>query len=212
MSNGYNTQFKNNPAQFMSGLWWDINSTGINGAGQPNYAIDVNNVGALDLFSRRNGTVEIRNFAATGFMDRAFFETAVDAYYLNSRANNTVRINVLRHAEYFFTDSLTGCSFIAYGRSRNSLVCEHVNSLNGGAIPLRRAELAARMGNHAICIVYGALEYRAGGLRPGERGEDVVATVFGRRLADGWHFYARRRINSGGQLGQRYLDAAAFEI
>jgi hypothetical protein len=212
MSNGYNTSFKNNPVQFMSGLWWDINSTGINGAGQANYALDVNSVGDLDLFSRRNSTLELRDFANVSFWDRNIFETSVRAYYLNSRVDNTVRINVLRHAEYFFTDTLTGCTFIAYGNSRAGLVCEHVNSLNNGSAPLRRAELAARMRNSPVCIIYSALDYRAGGLRQGERGEDVVATVFGRRLADGWHFYARRRINSGGQLGQRVLDAQAYEI
>lgn len=212
MSSGYNTEFKRDPVQFMSGDWWDINSTGINGQFMANYTLDANSVGELDLFSRRANTLELRDYSRAGFFDRGWNENAIKAYYLNSRVDNSVEIQVLRHADYFFTDTLTGCTFIAYGNSRHGMVCQHVNSFTRGTVPLRQAEFGVRGRNYPVTIILNANDYRSGGLRHGEDGSNVVATVFGRRLADGWHFYARRRINSGGLLGQRSLDGAVFEI
>ena len=168
MSHGYNTQFKRDPVAFMSGHWWDINSTGVNGQFQPNYTLNENSVGKFDLFSRRNSTLELRDFSEAGFFQKSIGESAIKAYYLNSRTDNTEQIQVIRHADYFFTDTITGCTFIAYGTSRNAMVCQHINSFTHGSRPLREG--------------------------------------------DGWHFYARRRINSGGALGQRVIDAAVFEL
>ena len=96
-------------------LRWDINSTGINGAQLPIYTLDVNSVGEFDFKNIGDRSVRLQNYSDAAFFEKSLFEKWVKAYYLNSRTDNTVTINIMRHADFFFTDTITGCSFLAEG-------------------------------------------------------------------------------------------------
>jgi hypothetical protein len=214
MSDGFNKEFMAGPVQFLSkDDVWDINSTGINGAGKANYILDEYQIGKFDLERYSDTTISLKNYIGgkTGH--------SIKAYYLNAKANTTQKISIGSDADYFFTDTIQGCTFAAYGNTRRDMIVEHINRLNDGQQAYTKEETAIRAMNVPVTIIYGAANYRVGGLRQlangkFERGEDVVVTVFGMRKKDGnWHFYARRRLNAWkDQGGKRAIDANAFEI
>jgi hypothetical protein len=156
--------------------------------------------------------VRLRDFSEAGFFDKGWLEKPIRAYYLKSRTDQNTSAFLLRKAEYFFTDTLTGCTFMAYGNNRHGVTVEHNNAFTNGPASMRPYEASIAAQNHPYFVVYNSDTYRQNGVQQGERGEDVVATVFGWRKADGWHFYACARINNYKPLRPRLIGLGAVEI
>ncbi|NYE63656.1 hypothetical protein FHW58_004887 [Duganella sp. 1224] len=204
MSNGLNQRFKLNPVEFLSS-YWDINSS------QPQYGegygIDVNGIAHLDLRELAPETVEIKK-AASGLLAFIGNEAPVRAYYLPAHFDQTTSLQLGRDADYFFTDTITGCQFMAYGNNRHNLTVCHVNALERGNCAYDAEAAEVRTANYPVQIIYGKRQYQ-GDLSPLDAPE-VVVTVIGWRRADGWHFYQRRRVNRSNH--RRVLGAAAQEL
>jgi hypothetical protein len=204
MSNGLNQRFMRDPVTFLSS-YWDINSA------QPQhgegYGIDANGIANLDLSEYSPQTVRVSK-AETGLLASLSRETPVRAYYLTSRVDRTMAMPLGSDCDFFFTDAITGCQFMAYGNTRHNITVCHVNALTQGA-PVYNAEAAlVRNANYPIEIIYGQQQYQAG-LQPQAQAH-VVVTVIGWRRADGWHFYQRRRVNLP---NQRWVEGAvALEL
>lgn len=219
MTDGLNAKFIQNPVDFLdSDGVWDINSTGINGAFQPIYKLDQNNVGSFDLYRTSNTTVNLRDNSAVSFWSSPadfFKEPTIKAYYLNSILNKTNSFTISGHADYFFTDTITGCSFMAFGNTRQNLVVSHANAFEPAkaAIPLAAQEQSIASLPVGVKIVYGATQYRAFTPKANTvvKPEDAIVTVIGWRRSDGWHFYARLRVNGWGAQN-KYAVGGAFEI
>lgn len=213
MSDVNNKKFMTNPVQFLSkDDVWDINSTGLNGVGKPNYILNEYHIGSFDLESFGHNSMLLKNYASKNT------KNAIKAYYLNAKANTSQKISIGSDADYFFTDTIQGCTFAAYGNTRRDMLVEHINHLNGTQQDYAKDETAIRSHKISVTIIYGAANYRVGGLKQlsngkFERGEDVIVTVFGMRKDNNWHFYARRRLNAyNDQGGIRAIDDKAFEI
>lgn len=206
MSNGLNALFKRNPVEFLSS-YWDINSS------QPQhgegYAINEKGIASLDLVAYSPETVRVAK-GETGMFSSIGKEAPIKAYYLASEADNTKALLLGNECDYFFTDAITGCQFMAYGNNRNNIRTCHVNALNIGGMAIYNAEAkAVRAANYPITIIYGQPNYQAG-LNQGEDRGNVVVTVIGWRQGDGWHFYTRRRLNDPNH--RRVLDDKAYEL
>ncbi|MDI1479277.1 hypothetical protein [Polyangium sp. y55x31] len=204
MSGGLNGQFKANPVQVLDQCW-DINSSQ-NLLGT-RYVLDQHSVGYFDLRRLNANTISLEP-APTGF-SALVSESPVKAYYLCSTPNQRRNIILTNHADYFFTDTITGCQFAAYGINRHAVNVEHLNALNNSLQYARRA-IELRGIGAPLNVIYGATEYRGTGFRTGENVGNTVVTVVGWRRPDGWHFYARRRLNDHGN--NRALDNASFEL
>jgi hypothetical protein len=128
-------------------------------------------------------------------------------------ANKIVTMNLGSESNYFFTDTISGCQFMAYGNDRHNLAVSHSNALTIGGMTVYSSQAKLiRSLHYPITIIYGPQNYRAG-LRQGEVEGGVTATIIGWRLGDGWHFYARRRYDSPTmQVIHRPLDNKAHEI
>jgi hypothetical protein len=213
---GLNTQFMQDPVQFLSGDIWDINASGSNHAGGSKFNLDQYGVGSFDLYKTDPHTVVLRESTEYGFWKQSFSdffkEKFIKAYYLRSVADRTMSLNLNDKADYFFTDVIDGCSLFMQGNTRHQILVQHMNSFTRGAVPLRVAEIAVRRSVYPVKFVYGSSDYRADGFHPGEDANLTIVTVFGWRRADGWHFYARRRINNYRPRRPRALDGAAFEL
>jgi len=214
---GLNLLFMQNPVQFLSGNIWDINSTGINGVGIPKYNLDQDGIGSFDLYRAGNpNTVILRDSSEYGFIQQSFTdfftERFIKAYYLNAVADKLKSLVLGDKADYFFTDTIQGCSFFVLGNNRHNAIAQHMNALYNPPLTLRNAEQAVLNSPTPLRISYGTPDYQQGGLNAGELGSSVVVTVFGWRRADGWHFYRRRRINNHAPLQARALDAAPVEL
>jgi hypothetical protein len=209
MSNGLNRRFELHPVAFLSS-YWDINSS------QPQhgegYGIDPNGIAYLDLVERSKNKVRVVK-GDTGLFSSIGKEAPIKAYYLASEVGKSKALQISNESDYFFTDTITGCQFMAYGHTRQNLTVVHSNALTTGGQPVLHQEAqAVRACNYPITIIYGQPNYRAG-LRPGEQLEDVTATVIGWRYGDGWHFFTRRRFDSTTlQVKHRVLDGRAYEI
>jgi len=220
MTDGLNARFTKDPVAFLdSDGVWDINATGVNGAFQPIYKLDQNNVGSFDLYRTSDSTVNLRDKSAVSFWATSatdfFKEPTVKAYYLNSILNKTNSFTVSTQADYFFTDTITGCSFMAFGSNRLNLTVSHANAFEPAkvVIPLTTQEQTVQNSPCAVKIVYGASQYRAFTAKANTvvKPEDAIVTIIGWRRSDGWHFYARRRVNGWGS-GNQYALGGAFEI
>jgi len=221
MTDGLNARFMKDPFAFLdSDDVWDINSTGVNGAFQPIYKLDQNSVGSFDLHRTANTTVNLRDKSAVSFWATSatdfFTEPYIKAYYLNSILNKTNSFSISSHADYFFTDTITGCSFMAFGNNRQNVVVSHANAFEPAkvTIPLATQEQSIVSLPVATKIVYGATQYRTFTPKANTvvKPEDVIVTVIGWRRSDGWHFYARRRVNGWGGGQNVYALGGAFEI
>jgi hypothetical protein len=206
MANGLNARFKLDPVAFLSS-YWDINSS------QPQhgegYGIDGDGIAQLDLVAYSPETVRVAR-AETGFFASIGKEAPIKAYYLASEVDKTKSLSLRSKADYFFTDAITGCQFMAYGNDRHNITTCHVNALNNGGMTVYNAEAKGiREANFPITIIYGQPHYQAG-LNQGEDKGNVVVTVIGWRRADGWHFYTRRRLNDPNH--RRVLDGRAYEL
>lgn len=203
MSNGLNQRFKLNPVEFLSS-YWDINSS------QPQYGIgygiDVNGIACLDLHEIAPETAAIKK-AASGFSSLVA-EASIKAYYLPAQVDKTTSLQLGRDADYFFTDTITGCQFMAYGNNRHNLTVCHVNALNRGDAKYDEEAAEIKSAGYPVQIIYGKRQYQSG-LAPLDAPE-VVVTVVGWRRADGWHFYQRRRVNRSNN--RRVLGLAALEL
>ncbi len=207
MSNGLNTAFMVNPINFL-GNYPGILSSNIrfNGPGGTSYALDGNNIGMFDLKLGNHNTVQLRNYSG-GFFSNILGDPPIRAYYLSAFANQTRIIQLGHQANFMFTDSITGCSFKAYGTSRYNITVEHQNELARRIqYAVRRLSIAAM--NYNINITYDSTNYRNGGFLLGDDPEFTQVTVIGWRRATGWHFYVRRLL----QQPHRPLDIGAFEI
>lgn len=204
MANGLNARFQLDPVGFLSSFW-DINSSNPqHGIG---YGINADGIANLDLVSYSAETVRVEK-GETGFFSGR--ETPVKAYYLASEQDKTKSLLLGNKADFFFTDAITGCQFMAYGNSRNDIRTCHVNALNNGGMTVYAREAkAVRACNYPISIIYGQPNYQAG-LNAGEQKGNVLATVIGWRKSDGWHFYTRRRLNDPNH--RRVLDDKAYEL
>ena len=196
MSNGLNAEFKASPVNFLT-AHMNIQSSNYvaMGAAGPiyNYAL-VNGVGSFDLApsAHRPGMAALRQHDGGWFT-----ESAIGAYYLNAEANQTKSMPLANGAEYFFTDSITGCAFMAWGTGRQALTVMHANALNLGKTDYMKQALAIRALRPAFLIIYTYQDYQKGVLRD-EDPAMVVTTLCGKRLVDGWHFYTRSYIGIGG--------------
>ena len=206
MSEGLNQRFTANPEQFLTSVW-DINSSQAQ-AGN-GYVLDQNGVGSFDLVAYCANTVRIVSPNAS-FFGRFLAETPIRAYYLPSAGDQTTRMQIGTHVDFFFTDTITGCQFQAYGSSRTILVVEHVNALTIDPRTYAREALRVRGLRKPFTVIYGADDYRSGGFRHGETTGNTVVTVIGWRRGDGWHFFARRRLNDPNH--RRAIDNGSFEI
>jgi hypothetical protein len=204
MSNGLNQRFKLNPVDFLSS-YWDINSS------QPQYGvgygIDLNGIAYLDLSHHSDETAAIKK-ADSGVLAFLGNEAPIKAYYLPAHYDRTTTLQLGRDADYFFTDTITGCQFMAYGNNRHNITVCHVNALNRGNAAYDTEATEVRQANYPVEIIYGKRQYQ-GDLSPLDAPE-VVVTVIGWRRADGWHFYQRRRVNRSNN--RRVLGASALEL
>lgn len=221
MTDGLNAKFMRDPVAFLdSNDVWDINSTGIDGQFKPIYKLDSNNVGTFDLYRTSNTTVNLRDKSAVSFWATSpsdfFTEPYINAYYLNSLLNKTNSMALSNHADYFFTDTITGCSFMAYGNDRHKIVAYHANAFEPAKalVPLATQEVNILNLPCPVKIAYGSSKYRnyTPKANTNPKPEDVVLTIIGWRRSDGWHFYGRRRINGETSTNRYVLDAASFEL
>lgn len=204
MSNGLNRRFMRDPVAFLSS-YWDIN------AAQPQhgegYGIDANGIAYLDLSEYSPQTVRVSK-AGTGLLASLSGETPVKAYYLTSKVDRTKAMVLGSDCDYFFTDAITGCQFMAYGNTRHNVTVCHVNALTEGAAVYRSEAARVQSAGFPIEIIHGQSQYQAG--LPEAQRPHVVVTVIGWRRADGWHFYERRRLNAPNH--REVLGAAATEL
>lgn len=204
MANGLNQRFKQDPVTFLSS-YWDINSA------QPQhgegYGIDSHGIARLDLSEYSPQTVRVSK-ADTGLLASIMGEAPVRAYYLTSQVDRTKAMPLGSECDYFFTDAITGCQFMAYGNTRHNITVCHVNALNLGDATYASEAAKVRTAAYPIEIIHGQTQYQAG-LAAADR-PHVVVTVIGWRRADGWHFYERRRLNAPNN--RRELGTAAVEL
>jgi hypothetical protein len=186
MTNGLNQQFINDPERFLSGCKSIDTAKTQHGSG---YAIDANGIASLDMVAYSPSQVMVKQ--ADG---RFFSETPIRAYYLPSQVNQTMSMNLGSNSNFFFTDLITGCQFMAYGNNRHNLTVCHINALDEGAPAYERAAAGIRSHRFPIEIIHGPSQYRAG--LSAVDGPNSVVTVVGWRRTDGWHFYARQCVNS----------------
>jgi hypothetical protein len=197
VSNGLNAAFKASPVNFLT-AHLNIQSsnfaaTRANGTPIYNYTLDPHNVGSFNIVpGARVGTTNLSQHDGS-----IFTESAIKAYYLNARTDQTEQIGIANRADYFFTDTITGCAFIAWGTSRAALTVCHINALNLGKTTYMKKALEVRALKPAFLIIYSYQDYQKGVLA-GEDPSMVVTTVCGKRLGDGWHFYTRSYIGIGG--------------
>lgn len=209
---GLNYQFKRDPVAFLS-LYWDINSSQSQyGEG---YGINAKGIANLDLVYFSPQSVGIAKARGK--------QKPIKAYYLAAEAAKAKALVLGDDCDYFFTDTITGCQFMAYGKSRRNVRTVHTNAKvtrksDGGFRELTTREMklsykveadAVRALDLPFKLVFGPPNYRAG-LNQGETLENVVVTVIGWRRDDGWHFYTRRRLNDPNN--QRVLDDKAYEL
>ena len=216
MSSGLNAEFKKSPLNFLT-AHMNIQSSNYRASGVagPIYSYKLlNNIGSFDLTpsAHRPGMTALTQH------DGAWLtEAAIKAYYLNAAANQTLKIPLGKDAEYFFTDSITGCAFMAWGTSRQNLMVMHANALDKGKIDYMKQALALRAMRPPFLIIYTYQDYQKGVLRD-EDPAMVVTTLTGKRLADGWHFYTRSYIGIGGgavgmgNMQPRGLQPTGIEI
>lgn len=100
----------------------------------------------------------------------------LDCYYLATAkgATNTSCLDrAAKEAGFFFTDSLTGCQFLAYGGSVAPVV-EHSNDAGSFA-----ARLEAARAKGLLCSVVPGTDYAS----------DEIANVVGVKQGGRWQFY-----------------------
>src|SRR5471032_985440 len=136
MANGLNQQFINDPERFLSGCKSIDTAKTQHGS---SYAIDANGIASLDMTAYSPSQVMVKQ-ADGGF----FSETPISAYYLPSQVNQTMFMNLSNGSDFFFTDLITGCQFMAYGYNRHNLRVCHVNALDEGAADYERAAAGIR--------------------------------------------------------------------
>lgn len=199
-----NSNFKHDPKSVLD-KYWDINSS--QNAIGTRYKVNSMGIGFFDLKKYSDETLSLED--GTGKSG------AIKAYYLESKYGETNKLILQDTADYFFTDTITGCQFAAYGNDKNRMMVSHANALDRDTAALQKAayqadanQVNAKGTDHTV--VYGQDDYRKTGLKADENPGNVVVTVIGWRKSDGWHFYARRRIND--ENSRRVLDAAAFEL
>ena len=84
--------------------------------------------------------------------------------------------------DYFFTSTLSGCQFLAYGASRNSLTIEHNNYLSGhGSYDGRYQQI---QGGAVSARIHNGGSYNID--------DDDVGNVVGIRDGGGWHLYFQK--------------------
>lgn len=190
MTDGLNQQFKLDPERFLS-LRKSIDTAKTqHGSG---YVIDAKGIVSLDMTAYSPSQVMVKQ-AAGGMLGTVFNEAPIKAYYLPSQVNQTKSMDLGDDCDFFFTDLITGCQFMAYGNSRHDLKVCHVNALDVGAAAYDQAAASVRGSRFPIEIIHGPSQYRAG--LSEVDGPNSVVTVIGWRRADGWHFYARQCVNS----------------
>lgn len=209
---GLNYQFKRDPVAFLSS-YWDINSSQPqHGSG---YGINAKGIANLDLVDLSTHSVRIAKASGK--------QKPIKAYYLASERAKAKALVLGDDCDYFFTDTITGCQFMVYGKDRRNVRTVHTNALytrtsDGGFRQLNPEEMelsykveadAVRTLRLPFKLVFGPPNYRAG-LNQGETPENVVVTVIGWRHDDGWHFYRRRRLNDPNN--RRVLDDKAYEL
>jgi hypothetical protein len=123
------------------------------------------------------------------------------------------QLHHLGHADYFSTDTITGCSFMAFGNNRQNFVVSRANSFEPAkaAIPLATQEQSIMSLAVGVNIVHGATQYRAFTLKANATVKPEDITVIGWRRSDGWQFYARRRLNGWASVNQ-YVLGGTYEI
>lgn len=190
MTDGLNQQFKLDPERFLSSRKSIDTTKTQHGSG---YAIDARGIVSLDMTAYSPSQVAVAQ-AASGFFSSVFNEPPIKAYYLPAQYNTTQSMRLGDDCDYFFTDIITGCQFMAYGNSRHDLTVAHVNALDRGAVVYDREAAGVRAQRFPIEIIHGQRQYRAD--LSEEDGANSVVTIIGWRRADGWHFYARQCVNS----------------
>ncbi|MBN2124786.1 MAG: hypothetical protein JW821_10870 [Deltaproteobacteria bacterium] len=194
MTDGLNRQFMRNPPDFLGRIWAiDV----------PNAAfiqVDADGIGTFDLVINPRASLGTRSVILRPFRRNwhnwRLLAHPIRAYYLPSVPNRSPTLRLGTRADYFFTDTIQGCMFAAYGDDRNHLTVMHANALNiGGQEELTRQAGEIRAGDHAYTMILDPATYRtAPDEHPGDwQAEMVTVTVVGWRRNDGWHFYHRRR-------------------
>jgi hypothetical protein len=216
MSNNLNATFMRDPKQFLT-TYLGIQSTNIqafsaSGRAITAYELDGDNVGQFDLQPGLRNCVDLKKYEGG-----LFAESAIKAYYLSAVTDKTKQIPLADKADYCFTDTITGCAFMAWGANRKNVNVLHSNALTLGKITYMKLALEIRQLNAPFTIIYTYQDYQSGVLQ-GENPSMVVNTVVGHRKGDGWHFYTRGYIGVGGGvrgagiMQPRGLQAQAVEI
>jgi len=201
---GLNIQFIDHTQGFMDAHSGITSSQNLMGT---RYTLDANHVGIFDLLIGSHNAPSLERFNPVVSIPLPFGRSVtrprrkanpITAYYLASQANATKNINITNHANFFFTDTLTGCLFAAYGNDRFNLTVEHSNALTLGANHLQQRRTAIQNQNHPVEIFFGPDEYRAHPNMPAHADPMMmIATVVGRLTGNGWVFYGRVR-DAGG--------------
>lgn len=109
------------------------------------------------------------------------FSHQIRCFYL-SAAPDQVNAHVLNaNVDWFFTDLMTGCQFVAFGNA-NAPNVEHNNNLSGNVDYTARVNNATQGG--LIAQVTPGVQYNPGGAECG--------TVVGKRTGGVWTFYFQR--------------------
>jgi len=112
------------------------------------------------------------------FVRRSTFSRPLNSFFLKAIQDNVSQHALPNDVTFFFTDTLTGCQFLAYGPNRNSLTVEHNNSRTAGAVDFTARWNNARTFAYHIRVQRG-IQYSAAS----------VANVVGVRRPAGWRFY-----------------------
>lgn len=191
---GLNLQFINNTQGFMDAQSGITSSQNLPGT---RYSLDANSVGVFDLQMGNHNVPSLEPFNRSLTSPR-LMANPIKAYYLVSHPNATRSIVISNHANFFFTDTLTGCLFSAYGASRFNLTVEHTNALTLGAANLQNHRTQIQNQHHAVTLFFGPDEYRNHPSMPANADPMMmIATVVGKLTGNGWVFYGRVR-DAGG--------------
>ena len=126
-----------------------------------------------------NKTVGFTNKSGFVFLEEE--AQGIKCYYLKTAkgmTNTSCLDRAEKDASFFFTDSLTGCQFLAYGGSVNPII-EHDNSQGGFA--QRRTEAGKK---DLLCSVVPNVDY----------GSEEIANVVGVKTGGRWEFYLQHGI------------------
>ena len=165
MAGGLNKEFLANPATFLGKYIYSVKDQDLaTGAVQ------------LGFTSLGGNRLQLAKFAST-----SKHAHPISAYFLLAVADQVNPGSIdTSGADYFFTSTMQGCQFIAYGASRTSLSVEHNNYLSDTSNYATRYTASGAAGQTVNTRVYN------GGLYTVTSDQRDIGNVVGKRDSNGW--------------------------